>query len=70
MEYIFVGYKYYLATLRMGLLYQVIGNTLQRADWGMIETVLCAGQSITIRPATQEELDVLDNQLRTYKRRM
>lgn len=65
MELIYIGSDFYFRSgTRMSSLYNTAGN---RQDWGSIETALRLGNSVHIRPATEEEIKPYIEQLKKYE---
>lgn len=65
-ELIFIGDDFYLQSgTSMSCIYTVDGH---RYDWGFVQRDLRAGKSITIRPATVEELQPYIQHLNEIRR--
>lgn len=53
MDLIYIGDQFYLESgTVMSSIYDMQGN---RSDWGFVQTALKKGESVHIRPATEEE---------------
>lgn len=63
---IYVGDKYYMESGTMlSTLYEE--GTWSRYDWGFVQRDLREGIPITIRPATKEEIEIVDLKLKRIK---
>lgn len=62
-ELVYVGEGYYKASSTiLGVLYNT--NTGERWDWGWVQVALTRGESVVIRPATDQELQKMDRLLK------
>lgn len=67
MELIYIGDRfYYESKTVMSSIYNINGH---RSDWGFVQIALRDGESVHIRPATQEELISYERQLENIKSR-
>lgn len=58
-----IGSKYYLKSgTVMSSIYSIEGKN--RWDWGKVQVALEDGDTVNIRPATEEELEWADNRLK------
>lgn len=73
MKVIYIGEHYYWRSkTAMSFFYQVDDNTgtLNRTDWGLIQTALQRGEEVHIRPATEKELELMDKHLKAIEERI
>lgn len=67
MKLIYIGSHFYLeSSTHMSCVYTEEG---QRSDWGNVESALRQGDSVEIRPATQDELAFYESKLSELKSR-
>jgi hypothetical protein len=68
MNLIFIGLEYYIESgTSMSPIYHE--GTWMRSDWGKAEIALGKGETVTIRPATTDELDIANLMLLKIKQR-
>lgn len=64
MEVIYIGDKYYReSSTVMSPYYKVNEGRFERTDLGFITLALKKGETVTLRPATEEELELFDKTL-------
>ena len=69
-ELIYIGDEFYMKSgTMMSAIYIKEGKRYDRYDWGFVNRDLRSGKSVTIRPATEEEMVPFLLRLEELKRR-
>jgi hypothetical protein len=69
-EMIYIGDSfYYESDTMMSPVYIKTGSYFKRSDWGKVQMMLDAGCTLTMRPATKDELSHFTEELEKYKTR-
>ena len=70
-KYIYIGDKFYWKSgSAMSSVYEETSRGFERSDWGKIQLWLKEGNEVSVRKATEEELEKFEKTLISYKKEL